>query len=1211
MFRIIARGCAVVLLFHAIAAAQPAGPPSPPAPTLPADWINALEWRSIGPANMSGRITAITVHDKDPNLWWAATASGGLLKTTNNGMTFEHQFDREATVSIGDVQVAPSNAAIVWVGTGEGNPRNSASWGDGVYKSADGGKSWTNMGLAKSYQIGRIAIHPQNPDIVYVGALGRLWGTNDERGLYKTTDGGKNWERILFVDDKTGVMDIQMHPTNPDTLLVVTYERQRDNSDQNDPVKKYGPGSGIHRTVDGGKTFTRLTQGLPTGNLGRIGVEYYRKSPDVVYAVVESEKTGREPDDSPYMGINAENAEVGARLTQVVEKGPAAMAGLKTNDIVIAVSGKNVVTYDQFLREIRQHAAGDTVKLVVARDRKPVECDVVLAKRPAPNRPRGDDGPEADVAPSGPFSIGLGGQSPNMQDQQGKAGHDFGGLYRSDDGGEHWTRINSLNPRPMYFSQVRVDPNDNQLVWVLGIPLYRSKNGGQEFTSDGGHGTHADHHAMWIDPRDGRHIILGNDGGIYVSYDRGETWDHLNHVAIGQFYHVAIGSNRDYSVYGGLQDNGTWGGPNRVRHGSGPLNTDWLSIGGGDGFVCQVDPTDPEQIYLESQNGGMMRLNLRTGERGGISPRPQPGQRFRFNWKTPFVISHHNPQIHYSAGNYVFRSVKKGESLQVISPRITKSEKGAATAIAESPLDENVLYVGTTDGAIWATRDGGKNWTDLFPAAAEEKKPEQPPAPPDTSSSAPVDERPPEPKTSPPPAPAAPPEPAPAPGTPNAMPPGSPPVAAASASSVAANSGESDSDPISGKWQGRIRSDQFRGPRARFQLELKLSENNDVTGGYSSANTSGEVESGHYDTATKQLTLSIKTSRSTITLTAKREDGKLTGNLEVGRDAGSSLKAEFEATRGGEDDSPRDGREWKPIGQWLPAPRWVSSIESSRHQTRRVYMTLDGHRQNDDEPYLFVSENHGRTWRPLRANLPTTAGTTHTLREDLVNPDVLYLGCEFSTWVSIDRGDSWTKLNANLPTVAVHELALHPTSGEIVAATHGRSIWILDITPVRQMSADAVREDAELFQPNTVIRWRSEPTRGSSGTRRFVGQNPASGAEIFYSLGKDAGEVILRISTVEGRELAQLVSSVGGGREPPEPNRRGLHKIRWDLRRSSGQNRGQSVGLGVYLITLVVDGKEHKRTLRVEGDPNHPTTDLTTSELEWQEAELGVRARDK
>ncbi|MCH7704960.1 MAG: PDZ domain-containing protein, partial [Planctomycetes bacterium] len=710
---------------EAPAARQPE-PRSSIKPLLPDEWVGALKWRSIGPANMSGRITEIAVYEKDPWVFWIASASGGLLKTINNGVTFEHQFDHESTVSIGSVAVAQTDKNIVWVGTGEANPRNSVSWGDGVYKSVDGGKTFKNMGLKKSFQIGRVAIHPIDPNIVYVGALGRLWGPNEERGLYKTTDAGETWEKMLYIDDKTGVVDVQINPDDPDTLIVATYERMRDGFDSNDPATKQGEGSALYKTTNGGKTWMKLTEGLPAGKLGRIGIDYYRKDPNTVYVVLESELVGKQPEDAAYMGITGEDADVGARLTDITKDGPAEKADLKKGDIVIAVGGKTVHSYRDLTSEIRKHMAGDKTEIEVSRDRKSVLAEVTFNKAPDRQEDNGDSNRRRRRR--SPFDIGLGGQRENVQEQQGPDGHKYGGVYKSTDGGDSWTRINSVNPRPMYYSQIRVDPRDDKHIYVLGTQLYRSKDGGETFTSDGGRGIHVDHHALWIDPKDGRHMIVGNDGGIHVTYDRMEKWDTLSHVAIGQFYHVTVDSRRNYRVYGGLQDNGSWGGPSRSRHGSGPINQDWFRIGGGDGFICLTDREDPDLVYFESQNGGMGRLNLRTGERGFIRPRAprggrgQPGargesvsggpsgraraqsggrggaaaggragarrgsgrgsgsagdsagtgppgereqagprgerrQRYRFNWKTPFLLSNHNSRIHYSAGNHVFRSL--------------------------------------------------------------------------------------------------------------------------------------------------------------------------------------------------------------------------------------------------------------------------------------------------------------------------------------------------------------------------------------------------------------------------------------------------------------------------------------------------------------------------------------------------------------------------
>ncbi len=677
----------------------------------------SLKWRCIGPANMGGRITALAVSAKDSSTWWASTASGGLLKTSNNGVTFEHQFDGESTVSIGHVAVSASNPEIVWVGTGECNPRNSVSWGDGVYKSTDGGKTWESMGLTDSYQIGRIVIHPTNPDVVYVAALGRLWGDNEERGLYRTTDGGKTWKCIHHVDAKTGVIELRMHPSKPKTMLMATYVRRRDGFDTNSPAIKFGKQTGLFRTTNGGNTWKRIRKGLPKSNLGRIGLDYYQDDPKIVYMILESEKIGQEPEDKAYAGINGENGKDGAKLTRVVAKGPGAKAGFKRGDLVVKVGKKDVKSFKDLTSVFSKHAAGDKVKIQVMRKDKRVSLTLTFGKRSK----------KKDAKP--PYAGRLGGQTENIQDQQGAGGYEYGGVYRSEDGGLSWKRMNSLNPRPMYFSQIRVDPTNDQNVYVLGVSLYRSSDGGKTFKGDGGKGVHADNHALWIDPTDGRHMILGNDGGLYITWDRMDRWDHHNHVAIGQFYHVGVGPRRNYRVFGGLQDNGSWGGFARSSSGGGPTNENWMRIGGGDGFVCRVDPEDPDQLFYESQNGAMGRRNLRTGERGSIRPaRPKAkkGEKrksYRFNWNTPFILSNHNSRIYYTAGNHVFRSIDRGKKLKVISPDITETERGSATALSESPRDADVLYVGSDDGAMWMTRDGGLNWTKPTPRKCFSKLP--------------------------------------------------------------------------------------------------------------------------------------------------------------------------------------------------------------------------------------------------------------------------------------------------------------------------------------------------------------------------------------------------------------------------------------------------------------------------------------------------------
>jgi photosystem II stability/assembly factor-like uncharacterized protein len=1135
---------------------------------VPVEWTKLMTWRSIGPANMGGRITALSVYEADPMTYWVATAGSGLLKTTNNGVSFEHQFTHEPTASIGDVCVAPSDKNIVWVGTGEANPRNSVSYGDGVYKSTDGGKKWQHMGLRETFQIGKVIVDPKDPNIVYVGALGRLYGPNGERGVFKTADGGKTWEKSLFVDERSGIIDMVMHPADPNVLIAAAWERWRDGFDAHpgsqppegydgyDPMKKWGPGAGLYKTTDAGKTWKKLSQGLPTSYIGRVGLDWYRKDPNIVFAIIDCADIGKGPvREIASAGFRFADQEgtVGARIDSVPEEGPAATAGLKAGDVVRAFSGKeikssqnltdavaaqkpndkvkikyvreekeseieltlgktsvaleaavagaslgltgddadedlgarirnvtadgpadraglkadDVITkigdkaiknYQELLEASRAARPGDKVKIEYQRDNEPKDVEVTFVQRP-PGAAGGGGGGRGGAGGRGGFAGGGGGggsatrpyggnyagQRENVQEQQGADGFKYGGVYKSTDGGESWQRVNSVNPRPMYFSVVRVDPSDDKLLYVLGVSMFASRDGGKTFRT-GTRGIHSDQHALWINPKDGRHAIIGTDGGFYVTYDRMASWDHLNHAGvISQFYHVAVSNKKPYWVFGGLQDNGSWGAPSMSLTGGGPINEDWISVGGGDGFVCRVDPRDSDLIYVESQGGNMSRYNLRTGERGSTRPgRPggQGGQRggggpggeggqrvgpggeggpregrgggYRFNWNTPFILSNHNSHIFYSAGNFVFRSVKQGAEAKQISPEITKTKRGSATALAESPRNPDVLWVGTDDGGLWVTRDGGQKWT-----AIDEK-----------------------------------------------------------------------------------------------------------------------------------------------------------------------------------------------LG--LPGPRCVATIEASRFADGRAYVAFDAHRSDDDKPYCYMTDDYGETWKSLNANLPEF-GSTRCLREDVTNPNLLFCGTEFALFASIDRGQSWTKLNNNLPTVAVHEIAVHPTAGEIVAATHGRGIWILDVAALRQMTGETVQEKPALYQPNTVVRWQRQPSRGRTN-RAFVGQNPPTGAQLYYSLPKKAEKVSLEIFDFKG----EVVSKATGSTAP------GLHQMTWEVSTSSprpvepggrggrggpgggpggggggrggarfggGPGGGQAPRIlppGAYRIVLNVDGQTFSQPVLVEGDPNAP-----------------------
>lgn len=560
---------------------------------------------------MGGRISDVAVYEKDSRIFYVASASGGLFKTQNKGTTFEPVFDKEGSISLGAVAVSAKDPNIVWVGTGEASSRNSVAWGDGVYKSTDGGKTWTNMGLKDTLQVGKIVIDPEDPNVVMVAAVGNVWGPSP-RGLYKTTDGGKTWKRTLYVDDSTGAIDLKMDPHNHNVLLCSMWQRLRKPYD----FTSGGPGSGLYRSLDGGNSWHKVTTGLPTSRLGRIGVSYFRSNPKIVFATVE------------YKG------------------------------------------------------------------------DPKTEK----SRPK-DDGVVKDYA---------------------------GGTFRSDDGGESWKRVSYLNPRPFYFSLPVVDPNDSKRLYVFADGINLSVDGGTTFKELNG-SYHPDCHAVWVDPNNSNDLLVGNDGGLYWSHDKGTTWDHLNSMSLGQYYAVAVDMRKPYWIYGGLQDNSCWGIPTQTSRG-GVAFYDSVGLGGGDGFHCQVDPTDWGIVYSESQGGGAVRVDLRTGQSRSVRPRPKNrDEKLRFNWSTPFILSPHNASTLYFGGNKLFKSINRGDSYTEISPdlstndpaklhpgagSVTPEDTGAEThctiiTISESPRRQGLLYVGTDDGLVWTSPDDGKTWTEI------------------------------------------------------------------------------------------------------------------------------------------------------------------------------------------------------------------------------------------------------------------------------------------------------------------------------------------------------------------------------------------------------------------------------------------------------------------------------------------------------------------
>ena len=568
--------------------------------------LGDLTWRNIGPANMGGRVSAIEGVAGNPNTYYVGGADGGIFKTINNGVTFDEIFNDQDAYSIGAITVAPSDPNVLWVGTGEGDPRNSVGYGRGVYRSIDGGITWEKAGLEKTERIKRIVVDPRDPDVVSVCALGREWGPNPERGVFMTHDGGKKWEKVLYIDEDTGCSDITMENSNPRIMYAGMWTFRRKPWRFDGGSKK----TALYRTMDGGKNWEIIHNGLPEGPMTRIGVQVAQSDPNIVYLVTEIK--------------------------------------------------------------------------------------------------------------------------------------DGGTLFRSDDRGENWKKVHDdarINFRPFYYSDIRVDPTNPDHLYSLSGGLYKSTDGGKEFDRIA-NGVHGDHQSFWIDPVNSRRLLSGSDGGYQVSYDAGANWDVVNNVTLSQFYQIFVDDENPYNVLGGLQDNGTWRGPSRTTNSAGILKDDWNAITGGDGYYAVPVPGKSNIIYSNLQGGVIFQKDMNTGNTRTIHPYPKitgsagdaiKDHKYRFNWDSPIHISPHDPKTVYFGGNVLFKTKDEGYSWEVISPDLTTNDKSkqltsggeiyqdntaaefhcSILTIAESPVQEGVIWVGTDDGNVHITTDGGKKWTDI------------------------------------------------------------------------------------------------------------------------------------------------------------------------------------------------------------------------------------------------------------------------------------------------------------------------------------------------------------------------------------------------------------------------------------------------------------------------------------------------------------------
>jgi len=796
------------------------------------DLFKPLHFREIGPATPGGRTDDFAVVESNTNIAYAGLASGGVWKTVNGGLSWKPVFDDQSVSTIGDVTVSQSEPDVVWVGSGEANNRQSSSWGNGVYKSTDGGAHWTHMGLKDTHHIGRILIHPTNANVVYVAAQGHLWGSNEERGLFKSTDGGKTWQKVLYINPDTGVTDIAMDPQNPDTIYAAAYQRRRTVFGMNGG----GPGSAIWRTTDGGAHWTKLANGLPKGEMGRIALDVYRRDGNVVYALVESEEPG---------------------------------------------------------------------------------------------------------------------------------------LYRSNDKGEHWTKMSNTNPRPMYFSQVRVDPNNDQRVWVAGVNMAYSEDGGKTFVENRITKIHVDFHAIWIDPSNSDNMLVGCDGGIHFSHDAGRSWDSRENLAIGQFYEVAYDMGRPYKVCGGLQDNSSWCGPSATTNQRGITNDDWYTVAGGDGFYAQIDPEEPWIVYAESQDGNLIRRDLRTHESRSIRPREDDDKmsRYRFQWNSPVVDSKHDRKTIYYGGNFVFKSTDQGDNWKRISPDLTNNTDRKTLSIMGRKVEDRTM----------------------------------------------------------------------------------------------------------------------------------LSRNDGVAA---------------FPTVT---TLSESPVRAGI-LWAGTDDG----NLQVSR----------------------DGETWKNLVSNIPGvPKgtYVSRVLPSAFDAGTAYVAFDGHRGDDYGIYLFKTTDFGETWKAITNGIPKNEGTLHVVREHPRNRDLLFAGGEFGLYVSFDRGENWQELKNNLPRVPVDDIQIHPRDNDLILATHGRSVWILDsIYGLEQMNPQTANTPVMVFHVRPGTTWKMYSKRDFDGHDIFTGENPPYGAIIdFWAKSKpDMKDVKITITRAD-----KLIATLR-----PKSVEAGLNRIVWDMR---------------------------------------------------------------
>ena len=886
--------------------------------------VKNIEFRNIGPTIMSGRVVALEVNPQDPTQFYVAYASGGVWYTDNNGTSFESISDDWPTQNIGEIAMDWNNN-ILWVGTGENNSSRSSYSGIGILKTNADGSNWKNIGLHDSHHIGKILINPENSDHVVIGVTGHLYSNNTNRGVYVTKDGGENWNKTLYVDDISGIIDMSYTPGDFKIMYATSWEKDRKawNFDED------GNGSGIYKSIDAGDNWTLISNnksGFPTGvGVGRIGLAVFDK--DIVYAVVDNQNFRQSTKKEEDKGLKKESF-IGMTLERFNK--------ISVDDL------KSFLRSNRFPSKYKPEAIKKEIN-------------------------------EGKLQPEDLYRYLVNANSELFDTPIIGAE-----VYKSIDGGNKWVKTHDsyldgvYNTYGYYFGKIHVDPNNSEKIYTYGVPILSSDDGGKTFYRIGKENVHADHHDLWINPEKPGHLINGNDGGVNITYDDGENWIKNNSTEVGQFYAINVDYQKPYNVYGGLQDNGVWMGPHNAavnKRWNMTGQYPWKGILGGDGMEIQIDNRNPNIVFTGYQFGFYSRLDLDSGKRKSIKPSHELGESpYRFNWQTPILLSPHNQDVLYLGSNFLHKSTDQGDNWENISEDLTNGGKkgnvpyGTITTISESPIKEGVIYVGSDDGLIHVTKNGGKTWRNI------------------------------------------------------------------------------------------------------------------------------------------------------------------SGNL--------------------------------------PKELWVSNVFASNHDEKIVYLSLDGYRWDNFSPYLFKSKNYGKTWESISSNLPDSP--INVVIEDNVNKDILYIGNDHGVYISLDQGKTWEPFSNGLTSAAVHDLVIQEDEQHLLVGTHGRSIYLADISLIQNHAIDNQQADIKIFDIKDISFSERWGTKRSTDINYF---DPNLKFSIFSKMNKD---VSLQIINTNKDILFEESISLDTGFNFINYNLSVSEDINLDFGVES-QNGEKYLGKGTYIISIKTD----------------------------------------